>query len=217
MSKRLVKAFILLFATTLLGGCLYDATLDANGGGTMTVKYRLTSKAQFRSSKRRMESPQVRLTDSSIDDEKWATFVLAFDDVTKLPTAEFFSRATVSLIDDADGTTTLTVKFANEDPVKLLDELIEYFGNEVTVTVHLPGEIVKSNGSEQSGTTEKWSYTLREFTESPEISMSVTYKKSAGGAAKSAAAGEPTAAPTPATGDAAPTPAANEAATTPAA
>lgn len=200
MLKRLANAISLLLVMTVFGGCLYEAKIDEKGGGTMLVKYRLTSAAQFRSAKRRMESPHVKLTEASVDEAKWATFHLQFDDVTKLPTAEFFARSSFSRIDEAEGTTTLTVKFANQDSTKLLDELIEYFGSDVSLSVQVPGEIVKSNAAETAGTTAKWSFPLRDFTEKPEITMQVTYKKAAGAAAVVAATPQstpPVAAATP--------------------
>jgi hypothetical protein len=192
MRKRLIAPLILLLAASLLAGCLFDAVIDEKGGGTMTVKYRLTSEAQFRSSKRRFESEHVTLVDASIDDKKWATFSIKFDDVTKLPSTEFFARASVSLIDDGAGKTTLSVKYKNEESVQLLDELLEYFGNQVTMAVQLPGEVVETNAGESSGNAAKWTMPLSTFSKSPDLVLSVTYKTPSRAAASPAAAGAPT-------------------------
>jgi len=199
MRKRLIAPLLILLATSVFAGCLFDAVVDEKGGGTMTVKYRLTSEAQFRPAKRRFESEHVTLVDSSIDDKKWATFNIKFDDITKLPTTEFFARTSVTLIDDGAGKTTLTAKYQDKESVQLLDELIEYFGNEVTMAVKVPGEILETNAGESSGDTAKWTLPLRTFTDSPDVVLSVTYKTPSRAAAAPTDAAPPPAAATPAT------------------
>ena len=206
MRKRHTAPFVLLLAMSVLAGCLFDTVIDEKGGGTMTVKYRLTSEAQFRAAKRRFQSPHVILVDADVDKEKWATFHIKFEDVTKLPSTEFFTKTTVTLIDDGAGDTTLTVKYSNADTVQLLDELIEYFGNTVTMSARLPGDIVKTNAAESSGNTAKWAFPLRDFSEKPEFVMSVTYKKAVAADVGASPAPTPGAAATAASP--APTPAA---------
>jgi hypothetical protein len=216
MRKRHIAPLVLLLAMSVLAGCLFDAVIDEKGGGTMTVKYRLTSEAQFRAAKRRFQSPHVTLVDADVDKEKWATFHVKFDDVTKLPSTEFFTKTTVTLIDDGAGNTTLTVKYSNPDTVQLLDELIEYFGNTVTMSVRLPGDIVKTNAAESSGNTAKWTFPLRDFSEKPGFVMSVTYKKAAAGAADTATSPVPTAGAADTATSPAPTAGAADTATSPA-
>lgn len=176
MRRRFTKTAAALLAMAALSGCLLESTIDQNGGGTMKVKYRLAAAEQFDGAKRRIESPQVTLVSASIDADKWATFEIKFADVTKLSTTQFFEKAKFSLADDEGGTKTLTVKYVNPSHAKLPDPLITYFGNEVTITVTLPGEVVKSNATKTTGKTVQWTNTLEAFGDLAELTLSVTYK-----------------------------------------
>lgn len=174
--RYLCQSLALLLALSLLAGCLMDATIDDKGGGTMTIKYRLSTEAQFAGAKRRVQSAQVTLTDSKVEPDKWATFHLKFDDVTKLSTIEYFDHTTFMLSSDEGGTKTLTAKFTNANPSKLPEEMVAYFGREATITIHLPGDVVKSNAMKTDGRTVTWTYPLADFTSAPEINVTVTYK-----------------------------------------
>jgi len=177
--RSLWQSGLLLLALSALAGCLMDGTLDDKGGGTLVIKYRLSSEAQFTSAKRRMQSAQVKLTDAKVDPDKWATFNLKFDDVTKLSSIEFFNHTVFTLSNDEGGTKTLSAKFTNPNPTRLPDEMIKYFGGEASITIHLPGTVVKSNAMKTEGNTVKWTYPFGDFTSAPEISVTVTYKPAA--------------------------------------
>ena len=168
-------------ALCVLAGCFIDGTLDAKGGGTMTVKYRLTTAAQLESSKRRMQSGAVKLVSASVAPDKWATFELKFDDVTKLNSIDFFSKAKFALTGDKD-TKTLIVKYANADASEMPEDMITYFGREVSLTLHCPGPVVDSNGTSVAGTTVAWKYSMKDFSTIQQKEFRVTYKLDASAA-----------------------------------
>jgi hypothetical protein len=177
MGRRLSESAVLVLVLSAFAGCLLEGTLDRDGGGTLTVKYRLTKADQFANAKKRMQGPNVTLTNATLDAEKWATFDLKLADVTKLPTAPFFEHAKVSLSDDDGGTKTLSIKFVNPSHTELPKEMVDYFGNTVTVKIHLPGEVVKSNATKTEGQTVIWNYGLNEFGSKPEVDLTATFKR----------------------------------------
>lgn len=179
MRRVAVNIATLLVVCFTLAGCLIDGTLEKDGGGTLTVKLRLMSVDQLPDAKKQMQSPQVELLSATLDDEKWATFNLKFADVTKLSTTQFFNRATFTLTDDEGGTKTLGIKCVNTNRAPLIKEMADYFGNQVTYIIHLPGEVVKSNAMQTDGKTVKWNYTSTELGEKPAYTLSVTFKRPA--------------------------------------
>ena len=176
MSRGFVHRLLVLPFTLLLTGCIFDATIDAKGAGTMTIKYRLAGEAQFDSVRKLMESPEVTVTEASIDKDNWGTFQLKFADVTKLSTAKFFKGTTITLADAGDGTKTLAAKIVNKNPGKLSDPLVEFYGKEMRVSLTLPGEVVKSNATTTKDTTVTWSWPLNDFCNAPETALSATFK-----------------------------------------
>jgi hypothetical protein len=189
------RCAVLFLVLCGLSGCLMDANLDANGGGTMTIKYRLTNASQLEASKKRMQSSAVKVVTAQVDPAKWATFVIKFDDITKLSTTEFFSRATFRLTDE-NGVKTLNVKYLNPDAAEMPDDMIAYFGKDVTLSVHVPGPIVESNATTTEGNAATWKYTMKDFSSPKEVALSVRYKVEPGAAGAGAgAAGGKAAAP----------------------
>ena len=185
--QRTLRCAVALLGLLVLSGCLIDATLDANGAGTVTIKYRLTTAAQLESSKKRMQSASVKLVNANVQPDKWATYELKFDDITKLNTIDFFSKAKFALTGDKD-VKTLSIKYANPDASEMPADMINYFGREVSFTLHCPGPVVDSNGTSVEGNTVTWKYTTKEFSTIQEKEYHVTYKL-APGAANAGAAG----------------------------
>jgi LppM domain len=179
MRRVAIYVVTALFVCFTLAGCLIDGTLDKDGGGTLTVKLRLMSIDQLPDAKKQMQSPQVELVSTTLDDDKWATFTLKFADVTKLSTTQFFDRTTFTLADDEGGTQTLNVKFVNTSRAPLTKEMADYFGNQVTFIIHLPGKVVKTNATQKDGNTATWSYLSSEVGEKAELTLSATYKRPA--------------------------------------
>jgi hypothetical protein len=182
-----LRCAVFAAAVSTLAGCLMDANLDPNGGGTMTVKYRLTTAAQLESAKTRLRSPKVELVSAQVDADKWATFQIKFDDVTKLSTTDFFSRVTFR-VNDENGVRTLNAQYLNPGASELPDEMVAYLGPEVSVAIHFPGPVVDSNATSVDGNTATWKYQMKPFTGMHQIDVHASYKSSAGkGAANDAA------------------------------
>jgi hypothetical protein len=178
MCRRLSESAVLVLVLSALAGCLLEGTLDKDGGGTLMVKYRMTKPEQFANAKKRMQSPNSTLVNATLDAEKWATFELKLADVTKLNTVPFFEKTNVSLTDDeAEKTKTLNIKFVNPNHSELPKEMVEYFGNTVTIKITLPGEIVKSNATKTEGQTAIWTWALNEFGDKPQVDFSATFKR----------------------------------------
>jgi hypothetical protein len=47
----------------------------------------------------------------------------------------------------------------------------------VTIVLHLPAEVVKSNATKTSGSSVEWSYPLAAFADLHELTLNVTYKR----------------------------------------
>jgi len=182
-----LRCAVLVAAISTLSGCLMDATLGANGGGTMTIKYRLTTAAQLESAKKRLQSPKVELVSAQVDPDKWATFQIKFDDVTKLSTTDFFSRVTFRQSAE-NGVHTLSAQYLNPGATELADEMVAYLGPEASVTIHFPGPVVDSNAASVDGNMATWKYKMKAFTGMKQIDVHASYKSPPGkGAANDAA------------------------------
>lgn len=177
MRRHLTVSAACLLAMSMLCGCLLDGTLDKSGGGTLKVRQRLPNKDQLEQAKKRLQSADVTVTEASINDDLWATFQVKFADVTKLPTTNFFERTKFALTDDDGGTKTLTVKYVNPTHTRLPADMAAFFGSSVTIVLHLPGAVVKSNAMKTSGDTVEWTYPFNDFGDMPEATYSVTYKR----------------------------------------
>jgi len=177
MPKRLVPAAPLLAALLLLSGCLFETTVDAKGGGTTHIRYRVQPNAKLEALKVQMQSPDVTIEKADLDQQGWATFDLKFADVTKLSTIGFFKQTTFKHEDGPDkGTKTLSAVVHNVKPGKIADSLVEYYGREVTIEVTLPGEVVKTNATSHKGEKATWTIPLNDFLSAKEVPLSATYK-----------------------------------------
>jgi len=174
-------------ALTLLSGCLMDATLNATGGGTMTVKYRLTNASQMNAAKKRMQSSAVKLVSAQIDPAKWATFVIKFDDITKLSSTEFFAKTTIRTGEEG-GIRTFEAIYVNPDAVEMPEDMVAYFGREVTVKIEFPGPVVDSNATTTEGNRATWSYSMKDISTPQPVTVKARYKLGAADAAGQAPA-----------------------------
>jgi hypothetical protein len=200
--RCVARSVALSLVLCVLASCRFETTIDSKGAGTMRVVTRVTAETQLEPTKKRMTSPSVQVTSATIDKDKWATFDLKFDDITKLPTASFFAGTTIKLSDGPEGTRVLEMKHTNANPSKLAPELITYFGNEVKIALTVPGSIVKSNATSVQGSTATWDYTLDSFDTMKSIESTITFapagaapsgaKEPEKGAAEKAAAPAPT-------------------------
>jgi hypothetical protein len=123
-----------------------------------------------------MKSSSVELVSAEVDADKWATYKLAFDDVTQLSSTELFENTTFALRDGNGGVKTLSVRFSNKKPVRMTDELLSYFGGEMTVRIGLPGPVVESNAASVEGQTVVWKNPLEMLTSGPSIDLHSTFR-----------------------------------------
>jgi hypothetical protein len=170
--------FLSLLLLVGASGCVVDGTLDAAGGGTLTMRYRLVSIANLDHMKGRLASPDVTLTQASMTPDKQATFGLAFRNVRALSTAPAFASAQVALADDADGLRTLVVTLPKQ-PGTLPAPYAAYLGGELRVTLAMPGEIVRSNATSVNGRSATWTRSIDELQQQPAITFSVTFRPAA--------------------------------------
>lgn len=173
---RRVLPLVAVFSLIVVSGCFMDTVLDDKGAGTMKIKIRLTTEAQLEPNRKRFESEHVKVTKATVEKDKWATYELKFDDVTKLNTVQHFTNMTVTLADGEGGTKALAIKNVNKNPNKMPEEMVAYFGKEVRLTITVPGEIVATNASSKAEKTATWTYALNDFTNAPELNLTISYK-----------------------------------------
>src|SRR5579884_4033825 len=86
----------LLLLCLLVAGCVtVDATLKADGSGTITYTYNREKNTTVAAEKARFASPHLTIESLTLG-EKTVTLKAKFDDVTKLDTAEGFKLATIT-------------------------------------------------------------------------------------------------------------------------
>lgn len=173
------RSLPVLFAVTLalaLTGCLVESTLDAKGGGTLKMQVRGGPQETIEEVRSRFQGSGVELTKATMDDKKNISVALTYTDFRKLGGLRQFENTTFTLTDDAKAktrTASAVTKFAR--PVKLPEDQLKYFGNEVTVSLTVPGEVVKTDGKAK-GKTVTWKMALDKLFSAPETTFSVTYK-----------------------------------------
>jgi hypothetical protein len=163
-------------------GCLYEAVLDANGGGVMTVTLRFAKREELPSVKAQLESRAVMVTNAefvSNGDAGQGVFKLKFDDVTKLSTSSFFKAVSITRSEGQDGTKVLTAVAKNENPTEVPDSVVQRLGPEVKVVVTFPGAIVESNGTVSGGNTVTWTWSTKEYFKLAEVMMTAAYRPAA--------------------------------------
>lgn len=178
MRIRYRNLALALIAVALMGGCRFDTVLDAKGGGTLKATYRLGKDGTVAKLKRSFLSPNIKIVNATVDKQMYANVEIAFDDVTKLPTARLFSKLTVTRKVE-DGVVALDGKLVNRQPTKPSPEALEYFGNEVTFTLTAPGDIVSSNATSTDGKTATWKWSAADLFAMPELVLNVSYKQPA--------------------------------------
>ena len=168
----------LLLLLASASGCVVDGRLDASGGGTLTMRYRLVSIANLDQMKDRLASPQVTVTQASMTPDKQATFGVSFRDARALSTAPAFEATQVALADEADGLRTLTVTMPRQ-PGTLPAPYIKYLGDELRVTLTMPGDVVRSNATSVNGRSATWVRAMGELQQQPTTTFSVTFRPAA--------------------------------------
>lgn len=180
LNRARVVAAILPLAM-LLGGCLFEGTVDEKGGAEMKMHYRIAPNTTVEKAAKDLESKDVKVVSKSLDKDGWMDATIKVDDVTKLSTSAFFKGWKVTLVDGKDkGTKTLKADFVNKAPnVKIPQSSIDYYGGEIKVTLNLPGDIVKTNAPDSKGKSASWTYKTEDFFKQKETTLEVTYKQPA--------------------------------------
>jgi hypothetical protein len=169
------RALLLVLAFVPLSGCIVTGALDPTGGGRLTVRMRLVSVLGFESLKASLQSPDVVLKNASLDPKKWATFDLEVRDVRRLWTAPALARTSVAISDD-DGARTFAVTMSNPVPERWSEAMRRYSGDELKITLDLPGDVITSNATATSGRTVIWRWSLEESSARPTTDLTMTYK-----------------------------------------
>ncbi len=210
MRTRFLPVLLVAALTLALAGCLVQSTLDDKGGGTMKVELRGDQNSTVDKVKAFFQGPGVTITKATMDDQKNAVIELSYTDFRTLSALKQFENTTFTMTDDAKAKTrTASAVVKSAKPVKLPDEQLKYFGKDATVSVTVPGDIVKTNGQKKGSKTAKWTIPMNTLLGQGETEFTVTYKNSG--------APLPALPPAAATAPAAATPAAAAAPATPAA
>ena len=177
MRRGTLAIAALLGALPAVSGCLIEGTVDAAGGGTLKVSARAGKDMSLDQQKRQFASPNVTITNATMDAEKHFVVDLNYKDLAKLPMSNFFRNLVVTSGTDATaGTRTVLARQVNKNPSKLAPDLLQYFGEDVTVSMTLPGDVVKTNATEHKGRTVTWKTTLTKLLGEKETPFEVTYK-----------------------------------------
>jgi hypothetical protein len=179
MSRRSIS--LLLSSTLLLAmsGCRFDTTLENNGSGTMKIEMRANATDTLPKIKAGFASDNVEIVNATMDDKRNVAVEIKYKDFTKLNTSRQFNNVVFTLTDDAAAqtrTATASIKAANP-PIKLSDEQLEYLGKTISISIALPGEVVKTNG-EQKDKTVSWSMPLNVMFGKDQM-FSATFKSAA--------------------------------------
>lgn len=200
MLKQVARYAVVMAMITLVGGCLYEATLDANGGGVMSITLQGTNRKDLEALRNKMQSRTVKILSADASGDGTASqvvFKIQFEDITKLSTTEFFRNVSIKRTDGFNGSQVLTGTVRNLKPADLADAALERLGREMKVVVTFPGDVIESNGTTSAPNTVTWTWVTKEFFKQREVTMTAAYKP--GAAAAAAPTAGPTAAVTPAT------------------
>lgn len=178
MLNRVRIAAAILPLTMLLGGCLFEGTIDDKGGAELKMHYRVAPNSTVEKAAKDLESKDVKLISKTLDKDGWMDATVKTADVTKLPTAPFFKAWKVTLVDGKDkGTKTVTARYSNQAAtMKIPQSALDYYGRDIKIVLTLPGEIAKTNATSKTAKTATWEWTTEDFFKNKEISIEVTYK-----------------------------------------
>jgi hypothetical protein len=178
MPNHIRALAVTLPLAAILGGCLFEATIDAKGGAEVKLHYRVDPNAKLEKVAADLQSKDVKLVSKSMDKDHYIDATLQTADVTKLSTTGFFKAAAITLVDGPEkGTKTLTIHYLNKTPTaKIPPNALEYYGEQIKVGLTLPGEVVKSNATESKGSSATWTLETGKFFAAKENLFEVTYK-----------------------------------------
>src|SRR5579885_2528288 len=146
----------LLLCLLLAAGCVtVDATLKADGSGTITYTYGREANTTVASEKARFASPHLTIESLTLG-EKTVTLEAKFDDVTKLDTAEGFT-------------------LANPKPITGQVPNVP----DLSFSVTLPGKVIAATPTATiAGTRVTWTIKAADYAHAPKTELSVRYAAS---------------------------------------
>jgi hypothetical protein len=163
-------------AALAVSGCVLDVRLDADGGGTLKLRYHLDKNATLGTVAERLSSPSVIVRSARLDANGYGTFKMQTADMATLPTTSVFKNVTVQRVPGAKpGTTDWTATLRQPRPIELPDSVLQHYGKDFTVTVTFPGPVLATNATKHDGATATWTLPLREMSSRPETVFSATY------------------------------------------
>ena len=163
-------AFLAIFAV----GCFTaDVTLNADGSGTADITYGVLPNAKVDVEKARWSSPHVTLKSFTPKPNNTAVVQVAFDDVTKLSTADGF-RQVKELTRTREGDVEhIKLVISNPKPVK---DLKDEGRPGIHLAVTLPGPVKEANrGAKIDGNHVTWDISLYDYLRAPSTELTVTY------------------------------------------
>jgi hypothetical protein len=202
-----VRAVLLVGLVLALGGCFTaDVTLNADGSGTLQVKYdpmwpttEQRERAAFQGSGltvQEIKLGEIRAAGpQGIKVPAWVEAKVAFTSVAALAQAQRLWRFQLELADAGEGLKRLTVALKAKESREALPA-----EGDATLRVNLPGDVVESSAKIE-GRSVVWKFPTKDFFTKPGLKMTATYKVPAGasgGAGTAAPAAGTT--PAPATG-----------------
>jgi hypothetical protein len=168
---RLPPAAGLILLLGLAGCFTVDATLDANGAGTIDLDYIPDGQATVESETARFSSAHVKVREITPKSDVGAVLKATFDDVTRLSTAPGFRDVRVRR-KRKENQERLRITLRNPTPKELKEEPRP--GPRIALT--LPGRVLAaSRGVAIDGRRITWSMSLREFARSPRVVLGVRY------------------------------------------
>jgi hypothetical protein len=174
-------ALVLLLACQ---GCLVDARLGPNGGGMLTVRYRLDERMTLGAAAERLASPSVTVRSAKLDVNGYGTFKMQFADAQALSSTVMFKQVAITRAAGSEpGTTTFTAVFDQPKPLKLPPEALQRLGPELTVVLRLPGVVVETNAPTRADRSATWVVPIQTLLAGGKTTFSVTYRDPAPGRA----------------------------------
>src|SRR5262249_46536877 len=124
MLTKPARYALVVWLLATLSGCLFETTLDANGGGVMTMSFPIDKPEDLPVIDKKLAGAAVKIL--SVEKVESAAGLravvkIAFDDVTKLPSTKFFQNVKITRADGVEGTTVLTAVVQRDRSLDLND------------------------------------------------------------------------------------------------
>jgi hypothetical protein len=182
-NRHSVQAAVFLagmaFSLCLLAGCVVDATLNADGSGTISYVYEVRPDATVEIEKPRFSSAHVTVQSLTIGSDRRATLKAAFDDATKLDTAAGFKTVAVTRKREGDNE---EFQIVISNPYGANPDVKDQGLEGPQIAINLPGKVVDATPkADIDGNRVAWKIKFVDFMRSPKTTLTVRY--AAGGAA----------------------------------